>query len=752
MFKKILSLTICVATIASSIVTVHAAKDNSWKADVLRGLGVYQENPVTYDNFINSLAGFLYENPSEVGNAESIARSIGMIEADEVYFGTSVLTVEEACRLAVIALGYKPALGTNGNYVQKASELGIADGIVANGEDRLKQSVAVNILYDMIEAAPLVRSFGGKNGTQYEVAYDENLLSINRDVYEVKGIVTGTEITSIYGEEYVAKNDCIAINDVSYFAGTNRFDNLLGKNVLAYVQKSDTGYDEVLYVGEVQNKNKTVVIDCDDITDIGDSISYIEYYDNLENIEDVKIIASPRVIYNGIFLEDYVEEDFRHGVLELIDNDGDKKYDVIKISAYQTMVVEAIDDREMIIKNRYRFTDCIKEINLNILKGDDITWRIFDSTGEEVEFSQIKVDDVLNIAKSRDGRLIDIYISGNGDMSGRVSNIKRSENEITIDGEVYKMSDDYIKFIESAGKNIQLGETYIFSVDYFGKIAYVKETVENDYMILLKTYLDDKTGDYCIVYMDMNGDWYTAFVAEKVKIDGVRPDDLTDAMEALREEDPQVVLLKFNSDKKIMSIDKAGTYGATNDSTFTKRTLTNYTYRENDRYFQSGSDIVYLEDGANVIVIPSDGSKSKINWNIYSAGSFFRGDSNQYSIVCYNLDEFNFTDLVTIVQSPDITRTKASRALYVITDKEDILVDGEPHPVIKGSVDGFINLSFIGKEEGMFDGLEEGDVVNFALDQNGMIDYIAKKFSLSDFSSTLGSIYSDTSLHAGLPG
>ena len=86
-----------------------------------------------------------------------------------------------------------------------------------------------------------------------------------------------------------------------------------------------------------------------------------------------------------------------------------------------------------------------------------------------------------------------------------------------------------------------------------------------------------------------------------------------------------------------------------------------YTFRNSAKFFHNGTDIIYLEDDAKVIVIPGDGSKSKMDWNVYSAGSFFRGDSNQYSVVCFNPDELNFTNLVTIIQSPDITRTKASK-------------------------------------------------------------------------------------------
>ena len=40
-------------------------------------------------------------------------------------------------------------------------------------------------------------------------------------------------------------------------------------------------------------------------------------------------------------------------------------------------------------------------------------------------------------------------------------------------------------------------------------------------------------------------------------------------------------------------------------------------------------------------------------------------------------------------------------------------------------------------------------MVNFSLDQSGNIDYIEKRFSLTNFSSMLGAVYSETSLHAG---
>ncbi|MBQ7986227.1 MAG: hypothetical protein IJ304_03055, partial [Clostridia bacterium] len=328
MFKKTLGLILCVAMLISVVSPAYAAKDTTWKQEALRQLGIYQENLVTYDGFTKSIAGFFYDNPDEI-SAEEFAKSVGMLEANEEYKGQSALTVGNALKLAVIALGYKPVLGENGNYIQKASQVGIADGISANSSTKLKADVATDILYAMLDAEPLVKTYGGKQGVAYEVAYGESLLSINRDISKVRGLLTGTETTSIYGKDGIAKDGCIIIDKVTYYAGEVSYDRFLGKNVIAYVQETDELENTVLCVSETSTGNKTVIIDCEDITDIGDSISTITYQETKTKTKTLKIIASPRVLYNGMFLEDYVEADFKSVMLEIIDYDGDKVYDVI---------------------------------------------------------------------------------------------------------------------------------------------------------------------------------------------------------------------------------------------------------------------------------------------------------------------------------------------------------------------------------------------------------------------------------------
>lgn len=749
MFKKILGLAISVLVATSCVISAGAKGDIAWKTEVLQGLGVYQDNPVTYDGFINSLAGFLYDNPSEQGDAETIARTIGMIDATEEYSGSCSITVEKACELAVITLGYKPLLGDDGNYMQKASQLGIADGIIAKGADKLRADVAVEILYNMIEAEPMVKVYGSELNHGYSIAYDSNLLYLNRDIYEVKGVVTGTAITSLFGEEYIAGKDCISIEDVSYVVGTSKYDSLLGKTVVAYVQEDSSGVMRALAVHELVGKNETVTVNCEDIIDIGNRISYINYYNDSDRSKRLNITVSPRVIYNGKFLEQYTEDDFRHGVLELIDNNSDGKFDVIKVSAYETVVVEAVDLLSMVIKNRYRYSGCIEELSLDT-QEQDILYNIYDANGNATNISAIKTDNVLSVMRSRDGYLVDIYIADGTTACGIVGEVDYQESFAVIEGTEYDLSEDFEKMIADSGRSIKLGSSYTFMLDYFGRIAYVKETNLNNYYVLLNVYPDDFGEDYCAVYMDMNGDWYTSSIAQKVRIDGVRPQmSLQDAMNNLKNELPEVLIFEFNNDKKITSIDKAGNYTATNETDFCKIPSKKYTYRGDDRYFHSGNDIVYLEDNAKVIVFPTgDNIKDKSEYKIYSAGSFFKYNG-EYSVECYNPDDFMFCDLFTVTQSAEVSRANLSKSLYVITGFKHIAIDGEAYPVVMGSVDGFMNLSFIGKDSNTFSGYNIGDVVNFSLDQSGNIDYIEKRFSLTNFSNMLGAVYSETSIHAG---
>lgn len=741
MIKKILALLSISAAICTNAV---AANDKDQKKEVLQELGVYSERIGTNGGFIEALSGFLYENPDALGSVEAIARSTGMIESDEEYNSSTPITVQQAYKYAVIALGYKVPAESSG-YTEMAARLGLTDGVNSNG--MLREDTAVAILYNMIDAEPMLRYYNNEFDKGYVVEEGETLLSVNRDIYKVKGVMTSTEITSIYGEEYVAGIDCIMIDESEYISETNEFDNLLGKNIIAYVKENATGDLELVYAYEDLKNNKSLNIDCKEITEIGDSISSIEYFEESGKGKIAKITNSPRVIYNGKFIEEYDENDFLSGNLELTDNDGDGKYDVIKVTAYQTVIVESVDKNDMTIRNRYKFADCLAELNLSDFIGN-MRYKFYNASKEEISFNEVKVGDVLSVAASKDGTLVNVYVSDEEPITGVVEKIDEDDECLTIFGAEYEMSADFEKYIANSGKSIKPGKSYTFYINYFGEISYMKDIIKNNYNMLLKVYVDDST-DICYgVFMDMNGDWYTYPIKDKVKIDGVSYKSAHIAVNEIKDDDPQIVILKCNANNEISEIDRAASYKGVYTNEFCKKSDMKYQYRQGDKFFQMGTDVIYLEDDAKVVIFPTEDIYNKENWQVANGIGFFEGDK-EYTISCYNPDKFRFTDLVAVSHSSQLTKARASKALYIITGFEERLVDGDALPVIKGNVGQFRDLSFIGKEKGMFDSLEIGDVVNLALDSKGKVEYVTKVCSLLDFTPFAGEIYVSSSRHQG---
>lgn len=741
MIKKIcfiLSLSAIICT------TAFAANDTTQKKEVLQGLGVYSENPVTCGGFIEALSGFLYDNPDMVGSVEDIARNTGMIEKDESYNSNTSITVEQAYKYAIVTLGYKVVAESTG-YMQVASKLGLTDGVGTKGI--LREDDAVEILYNMLDTEPMLKFYKSERDNGYVVGDGETLLSVNRNIYRVKGVMTSTDMTSIYGDAYIAAMDRIMIDENEYISKTDEFDDLLGKNVIAFVKEDATGDHELVYMYENSKNNTSLNIDCKEIKEIGDSISSFTYYEKSGKQKTVKVTPSPRVIYNGKFIEEYNENDFLNGYLELIDNDNDRKYDIIKVTAYQTVIVESVDKRDMIIKNRYKFADCLSELDLDDFDVD-MKYNFYNASGDKISYSEVKVDDVLSVAASKDGTLINVYVSDAAPVTGTVEKIDEDDECLTIFGIEYAMSADFKKYIAESGKIIESGKSYTFLVNYFGEISYIKDIKKNNYSMLLEVYVDTGMRTCYGMFMDMKGDWFTYPIRDKVKIDGKIYNSAKTAVNEIKNDGPQIVILKCNSKNEITEIDRAANYAGKYTDEFCKTADMRYTYRSGDRFFQTGTDVIYLEDNAKVIIFPTENIYDTANWQVSSASGFFEGDVD-YTISCYNPDKFRFTDLISISNSSQLTQARTSKSLYIITGFEERLVDDEVLPVIKGNVGQFRNLSFIGKERGMFDSLEKGDVVNLALDSNGKVEYVTKVFSLMNFAPYTGGIYTSSSYHAG---
>lgn len=739
MNKKIIAA-ICLPTLLTLPQNMICAEETlSSQATVLKELNILTEEKITQESFIYSLAAFLYDEPTKLGSASEIALSTGMISSEDEYNGKKSITVEDALKYAAITLGYKE------DYAKTALDLNLSHGVEAAMSKKLKYDDAVTILYNLSEAEPLEAYWKSEDDMGYRVLADTTLLEQNRDIYKVKGIVTADVYTSIYGEEGTGNDKYIRLDDNEYIVNDIQAEDFLGLNVICYAKEEKNSEPEILCMTENENKNDVVTLDADKIEYVAEDFSYIEYMkENSDKTYKLKLPSALRVIYNGVYYGDYTAEDLTPniGSLKFIDNNSDGKYEIISVKSYETMIVESVNKNEKKIINKYRFDGAVSELETE----DDSFCKIYDAENNETNFDAIKTNDVLSVAKSKntDGRVIRIYISGYTPFEGTVSGINYEDDEISIDGQTYAMSNDYLEFLNYDGKTNEMGKKYIFYRDCFGNTAYRKTISENDYFFVLKIYEEDEK--YYVVYMDMDNEWYTSTFAKKVKFEGEKC-DASVAYIMMGTVRPQIMKLEFNTANEIKSLDMAETVNGYAENKFTQTASATYAYRKDPRSFNME---IHLEDGANLLVCEEENSTNKERYYFRDAAGYFKADKS-YSIIAYDVDRFGFSSLFSIVETAAISAYATNSSMFVVTGSGQVCSsDDEVLPYIVGNIGDYMNLTVIGANQNVFDGIKAGDVLNIRLNSVGKANYVTKIFSMAEFKPVSSSnMYNSTVNIAG---
>ena len=78
---------------------------------------------------------------------------------------------------------------------------------------------------------------------------------------------------------------------------------------------------EYRFIKEKESKNKVLNIEADNIYNVSDDFSVIEYSEGARNVK-AKLTAVPRIIYNGVYYDEYTTSDLMPDVgnITLVDN------------------------------------------------------------------------------------------------------------------------------------------------------------------------------------------------------------------------------------------------------------------------------------------------------------------------------------------------------------------------------------------------------------------------------------------------
>lgn len=722
MKRRIVSIISILAVICTLFqVPVLAAKTSvdASKLSVLRSLEILDEElpkRVTYDIFVNALMGFVSEGEERgIHTPESFVRHAGMIDEKEAYKGNEALAFDDAVKYSVILLGYNKTFIPNINYNQIAGSENLLKGVSV--KDTLSPADMVVLLYNLLDAEMIEVDTLSDKGILYNPNGESTLISTYRDIYVCKGIVTADEFTSIYSEQGT-KDGAISIGQYTFDLDCEYDRALMGCNVIAYVKDNGEDVPTVVYINEAEGRNERFIVWDKDIVSVNDSFTVLEYEDEKERIKKAKLAEHPKVLINGVFYGDYTKEDLmpENGYIEFVDNNGDGKYEILNVKAYQTFVVDSVNADKKIIKNEFDFT--------GDLRLEDVAYTIIKDE-KQIQFNEIAIGDILSVAMSRNNgeKVCEILVSSER-KKFTVSKTQMAEREIYDGSDMYLLSADYIRYAQSEGKEIRLGGAYDFYIDAFGKIAYFKAIPEDFYALFLQARRNADDEVY-VRYLDVDGVWNDTLLAKKTTLDLVtqEADKMYGALSVM---DPQVVKIKFDTEGKVKVIKTATEYefhkAKRIDDIFTVTKEMTHIYRP---LYSTFENVLYLKNSSRLFVMPKD-ANDKYNKEMYyvaSASSYFV--EQEFTVRAYDVDRYGYAEILSIKGTNETKRMPDN--IFVVTGIKSVLDQyGEPCMRLVGCGSGYKDISFLTDGTNVLKGVEKGDVINFMLDNSGRISEVSK--------------------------
>lgn len=761
MAKKIICILISVSMLLSMVCVSAApaafAVDDT-KLDALKALEIvngYETEDKLLDimeksTFINFLLNIMYGGKFSALYSEEalkMAEGLKIIDNAEAVRTGDTLKGNEAVKMAMCLLGYRELCLNSGGYpvgfLSKANQIDLTMDVTINQE--MSNADAYKLLYNTMDAPIAEIDAIGVNGDEYTRHYtqyeDVTILSRYRKIYTVEGVVDANKtsgLTKIEGTD----DDSVKINDYIFYDPQGLLFDALGYKVRAFAEKKPDGNYEVIYA-EPHEENNVTILKTEDIKNVSSDIRSIEYYTdgNSSNTKKSTIKPSVAFVYNNAATSDYTASDLKKpdSVLTLIDNDGDKAIDVIKLDSFKVMIVSTVSASSKTINSEYsKYDGALKSLVLDDYDDSSDCVRFF-YDGKAATFEDIRPGDVLSVfeSKGKSGKSIDIHISTEKPVV-TVAEYNTSENEILANDTIYELSDTYFAANakgEKYAQTISAGKKYQLYLDVNGKVAGAKVASDNalSYGYLRETSNSKASGfkeEEGIKLFDTNADWLELYFADKVRINGKSGKTVKEARDEADKYVGEIIGYELDNEGKIKTLELPVAYDeSVSDERLSKtEEITGKYFRYNNTSFDSTH---YMYADTKVIFIPTD---ELDNEDLYDVGNnySFQIDEAIDSYIGYNVDEYNFMDLVLVKRTKNTSTSIAADASAYMVRKVSKTLDNEGTPATQISVASstYLGLSMLTANDEIANGINPGDIIQIHVNAKGYIDNIKSVFDI----------------------
>lgn len=654
-------------------------------------------------------------------------KKMGVISgANDVQFlPDDKITYNEVSKILVSVMGYgvKAEMSYGGypyGYVRVMDNLDVTPSGFTGGNSVTMQD-AITMCFNAT-LVDVVEMTGIKNNEPiYTSVPGENILSVNHDVYYVEGIFSDNGFTALSGASSTS-TDRVKIANVVINKGNTAFENELGKVVRAYYHDNN-GIRTLKYVCATSD-NEVVVINAKDITTKGDSSAFkLYYYDENDKEKVVNIDKLGDFIYNGKAYVDFTKEDLHitKGTITLINNDSDKEFDVVSVTVPQSFKVTNVDTNQEKIYGKYG--DVVKYEDCDSVK-------VINKKGFKIALSEIKAGNVISVVKSKDGKIITIYVTDES-VSGVVEATYDEDGKTyyKMGDKVYTYAPEYKLAVDANKnpkcKNIQIGDTYTFFVDVNGDICDVEigNTTSLKYAYLMDAAPDVENMKTVVKFrlFMQDGTILETQAAKKVSVNGdvkdgnkLLDDTKSDFYRGKTYVKPQLIQVKVNSKNEITDINlykEANSYGYNANEFSRDKKLNDVKYRGGNVMSLGG--VYQITEGAVIFCVPSYDDFEDEALQIWTHSRLTSGAKYDFEI--YDADSSLTTDIFLVVN--DEPGSVFDTSLFTV-DKvsRGLNQDGDAVKMISGVTYGTYT-TYTEKEKGDIpDTVKAGDVLRVSKD------------------------------------
>ncbi len=312
---------------------------------------------------------------------------------DGTFRPDDAIDARDAALVFLNVIGYKEYIALFG-LDRAIHETNILDGVKKSGP--LTIGEYARMMWNALHAPTVELKDVSTTGGRYVL--DDEYLGIYKlyDYLYGQGVITGVPGTKLQIPDQSLESNEIYIGGTKYeYNKAEQFGDakeLLGYNVNFYFCEYESGIKEIFYITK-SDKNEEMILKSDDIERFS---NFTYHYWKNNNEKTISITDNTDILYNGIASPMCSEEDMvpEYGTVTLINNDGKKGFEVVKIDSYEFILVNNVD-----VKNKI-FYDVTEGVKLDLSQNDDfrIIWE-----GDDYPIERIIYGDFLAIKRTADG-------------------------------------------------------------------------------------------------------------------------------------------------------------------------------------------------------------------------------------------------------------------------------------------------------------------------------------------------------------